>query len=212
MSIVVPTITAYDLHDYRKQMEQVMHFAKRIHIDLMDGIFAPTVSPDIDKLWLPPGVICDIHIMFQHPHKQIKKLLELSPNMIIVQAEANAESIKITVEGLKKTKVKAGVALLADSLVSSNRALIKRADHTLIFSGKLGYHGGSANLDLLEKVKQIKDINPEAEIGWDGGINAENIRQLSEGGIDVLNVGGAIQKTDDPEESYRSLCGLLVKH
>ena len=210
MSIIAPTITAYDLHEYRVQMERVLPFAKRIHVDLMDGIFAPTKSPDLDKLWLPPGVECDIHIMYQHPHKQMAKLLRMNPSTIIVQAEANKDSVRTVIEGLKKTRIKAGVGLLAATEVHEAAEFVKRADHTLIFSGKLGYHGGTADLGLLRKVADVKALNPAAEISWDGGISPENIRALSDGGIDVLNTGGAIQHAEDPEDSYMCMCGLLA--
>jgi len=78
-------------------------------------------------------------------------------------------------------------------------------DHVLVFSGNLGRHGGEADLGLLEKVRQIKAHHPEVEIGWDGGINDQNVKQLVEAGVEVLNVGGYIQKADDPEHAYATL-------
>jgi ribulose-phosphate 3-epimerase len=75
----------------------------------------------------------------------------------------------------------------------------------LVFSGNLGHHGGEADLGLLEKVRQIKVHHPEVEIGWDGGINDQNVKQLVEAGVEVLNVGGYIQKADYPERAYATL-------
>jgi pentose-5-phosphate-3-epimerase len=214
MSMIVPTITAYDIHEYRAQMEQAASFATRIHIDLMDGIFAPTKSPDIDKLWLPSGVVCDIHIMYQHPFHQLRKLLDLSPRLVIVQAEADKESVDEFIKHVRKTKVGVGISLLAETSPLNTRVseLIKKCQYVLIFSGHLGYQGSKADLSLLNKVEQIKQLNPKAEIGWDGGISKENILELVSAGIDVLNVGGAIQKTADPASSYAALKEILDKH
>lgn len=213
MSEIAPTITAYDVHEYRIQIERVVPFATRIHIDLMDGVFAPTKSPDISSLWLPEKIPCDVHLMYQHPHHQLRKLLHIDPRMVIVQAEASPSSVDEFIKHIKKTKVKVGVSLLAETQVNSPRvsALIKKADYVLIFSGHLGYHGGKADLDLLNKVSEIRSLHPKVEIGWDGGINADNVNELSAGGVDVLNIGGAIQKASNPEGAYKELYDLVAK-
>jgi pentose-5-phosphate-3-epimerase len=75
-------------------------------------------------------------------------------------------------------------------------------DHVLVFSGNLGHHGGEADLGLLDKVRSIREHHPEVEIGWDGGINDQNAKQLIDAGVDVLNVGGFIQKADNPKAAY----------
>jgi pentose-5-phosphate-3-epimerase len=59
-------------------------------------------------------------------------------------------------------------------------------------------------------VKQVQEHHPEAEIGWDGGINDHNAQQLVAAGVDVLNVGGFIQKSDDPAGAYEKLLNLLA--
>ena len=42
MAVICPTVTAVSEHDYKEQLLRLKPFAKRIHIDLMDGRFAPT--------------------------------------------------------------------------------------------------------------------------------------------------------------------------
>jgi ribulose-phosphate 3-epimerase len=110
---------------------------------------------------------------------------------------------------LHKHDIKTGLALLQDTPVEWAEQIMHSFDHVLIFSGHLGYHGGAADLKLLEKVHQIREHHPEVEIGWDGGINVDNAKQLLEAGVDVLNVGGFIQKSSDPESAYGTLKVLL---
>lgn len=207
---IAPTVTAYDTHEYRMQMDRITPFAKRIHIDLMDGVFAPTKSPDIDKLWLPKNISCDIHVMFQHPHRIVKKVAILKPSILIVQAEADLESVLDARAQLLGSTIRFGVSMLpeTDPLDPRYIELTKTSRYILIFSGHLGYHGGKADLSLLDKVDRIRSVNPRAEIGWDGGINKENIALLCKAGIEVLNVGGAIQKSKNPHKSYDELVAL----
>lgn len=169
----------------------------------MDGEFTETKSPSIDQIWFPEGVVCDVHLMYQRPVDALPKLIELKPHLVVVQAEADdAEAALLT---LKQAGIKAGVAILADTDVDQLGGIIEQADHVLVFSGHLGYHGGEADLSLLSKVAEIKARNPAAEVAWDGGINQDNAHQLVEAGVSVLNVGGFIQNAPDPAGAYAIL-------
>jgi len=64
----------------------------------------------------------------------------------------------------------------------------------------------------LEKVRLIRAIKPGVEIGWDGGVNVDNAFTLSQGGIDVLNVGSTIAKSADPVATYKTLVDEINKH
>ena len=69
----------------------------------------------------------------------------------------------------------------------------------------LGFHGGEADLSLLDKVREVRQLYPEVEIGWDGGINDSNAAQLIVAGVDVLNVGGYVHKAPSPNDAYATL-------
>jgi ribulose-phosphate 3-epimerase len=71
--------------------------------------------------------------------------------------------------------------------------------------------GGTASLMQLEKIRLIKAINPNVEIGWDGGVMADNAYSLVQGGVDVLNVGSAIQKAGDPQAAFAKLQQEIAK-
>jgi ribulose-phosphate 3-epimerase len=206
MSIICPTITAKESHQYRSQIELVSKFASRIHIDVADGIFASKLI-DPKRIWLPE-LISDIHLMYVRPQEILKKLVSLQPNMIIVHYEADCNLIEIA-DILKSHDIKFGVAILQQTDVSRLKDIAQFLDHVLIFSGHLGFFGGNLEINLIGKAKQIKDLDADIEIGWDGGINSSNIKLLSESGIDVMNVGGYIHKSISPALAYESLVSAL---
>lgn len=208
---VCPTITAYDLAEYRRQIHNVKHFAKRIHIDLMDGEFAPTLSPYLDDIWWPYELKADIHLMYERPMEYLDQLVKLKPNMVIIHNEVTVHHMHFSAE-LHKHDIKTGLAILADTPIDWAAQIMHSFDQVLIFSGNLGYHGGEADLGLLEKVRFVRKHHPDAEIAWDGGINDQNVKQLVEAGVNVLNVGGYIQKADNPEEHYQQLLEIAKKH
>jgi ribulose-phosphate 3-epimerase len=203
-SVICPTITAYNLHDYDKQMKRIVSLgAKRLHIDLMDGVFAPTKSPGLEQIWWPESVIADIHLMYQNPMVAIDQLIELKPKLVIIHEEAAVNHYEF-VQRIHYYNIDAGLALLADTSVSEAESLLC-FDHVLIFSGTLGRHGGQADLSLLEKVAAIRHHQPNVEIGWDGGVNDENAEAIIRGGVNVLNVGGFIHTARDPQSAYATL-------
>lgn len=185
-------------------MEQIQSFAERVHIDLMDGEFAPTQSPSLDSIWLPRGILGDIHVMYQNPMNSLSQLIALKPHMVIIHNEATVHHMHFAAE-LHKAGIQAGLAILQDTPAEYAYQIMHSFDHVLIFSGQLGHQGGIADVALLDKVKKVRQHHPDAEIGWDGGINQANARQLVDAGIDVLNVGGFIQRASDPSSAYATL-------
>ncbi len=205
MPIICPTITAETPEQYATQLKKVAGFAQRIQIDLTDGQFAEHKTVEPAEVWWPAGVAADIHLMYIDPLSAVERLVEHSPNLIIVHAEADTDFKKIT-KLCHQAEVGLGIALLPDTSAEEARPLIEPAEHVLIFSGNLGYQGGSrADLELIKKIEFIKSRRPEIEIGWDGGINDQNVSILSAGGVDVLNVGGFIQNSPDPERTFKAL-------
>jgi ribulose-phosphate 3-epimerase len=147
----------------------------------------------------------DLHVMFKRPFEHMPALLALGPQTIIVHAEAEG-NFPAFVSQVHQHGIEAGVALLHESPVDMIRPALELIDHVLIFSGNLGHQGGSeADIGLLEKVKAIKAIRPNIEIGWDGGVNDQNIKRLVEGGVEVVNVGGFIQHATDSKQAYETL-------
>lgn len=209
MSFICPTVTAFDINTYNQQLNLVAGFANRVHIDLMDGIFTPTKSPDISEIWIPKDIMVDIHIMYQNPGNVLAKLIELAPSLIILHAESDVDLPYVAAQ-LRDENIKCGVALLPATTVESIDYILPHVQHSLIFAGKLGYHGGQADIDQLKKVPELKKHNRYLEIGWDGGVNNHNCQLLAQNGVEVLNAGSAIHNAEDPKTSYKYLNHLIM--
>jgi len=209
MTEISPTVTATDIATFNAQCRLVSSFADRIHIDLMDGEFAPTHSPELNEIELPRGKTIDIHLMHKNPTLVINQLIELKPNLVIVHAETDTD-IPFIAARLREQGIKTGIALLPDTTPESVDYILPHVQHALVFGGHLGYHGGHADLTQLEKVGILKRLHPYLEIGWDGGANLENVEQIARAGIDVINVGSAIHKSDSPETTYATMKATLA--
>ncbi len=208
---IAPAVLAETTDQFKQMMEKIHQLADRVHIDISDGEFAPTFTINASEAWWPEGWHADLHAMVARPSEYVDQLIALKADLIIFHAEVEEDLLPV-IQKVKSAGMKAGIALQRSTVPSTVKALIEAVDHVMIFSGELGRYGGTASLMQLEKVHLIRAIKPELEIGWDGGVTLENAFGLTQGGVDVLNVGGTIAKSADPGATYSALVAEINKH
>lgn len=213
MKLIVPTVTAKDPHGYRSQMELVCSISDYVHIDLSSkDFFGADSLIDCDKIYLEDGITYSVHLMYTRPLECVKYLLGLKepPRMIILHVESEALEVLECIKIIKDAGVLLGLAILQNTKINDYSELITLSAQVLIFSGNLGKHGGTADLRLVDKIAQTIKIKSSIEIAWDGGVSLENIRELSEAGVDIFYVGGAIHKAEDPAAAIEELGRALA--
>ena len=203
----MPTITTDDPHEYREQMELITAYAEGVHVDFADGEFAPSKLLPIANGWRSDQLITHVHIMYKDPLKELRNIIKLSADLVILHAES--ENLTECLETLQENGNRTGVAILPETSVDVLAQISSLFDHVLVFGGHIGYQGGKEDLALLDKVKAIKQKYPDVEISWDGGVNGDNTRQISEAGVDILNVGGYLKKSKNAKKTYEELQSLV---
>lgn len=209
MAVVTPTITTADKHEYRSQMELIARYSEGVHLDFADGVFAPSELLHIEDAWRSDDLITHIHVMYQDPMSVIDEIIALEADLVILHLES--DNVMEALQTLRENGTRTGIALLPESSINDieEASLDGLFDHVLVFGGHLGFQGGKADLSHLEKVQAVKNRFHDIEIGWDGGVNDQNIKQIVEAGVDVVNVGGFIKNAEKPQRAYESLVNLL---
>ena len=208
---IVPTILTDNKQDYRSLVEKINVFTRRVQIDVTDGIFAPAQTLDVTNVWWPKNWQADLHLMAVKPSDHLDTILKLNPSLCIFHAEAK-EDLLPSFEILKQAGIKTGVALMQSTFPGSVKQYIEAADHVLIFASKLGTQGSPADMMQMEKIPLIRNMKPEVEISWDGGANMANVRALAHADLDVINVGSAIVKSDNPAQAFQELVAEIDKN
>ena len=203
-TVIAPAILAADKNQFVAFVAAYQGFAKRVQIDIIDGQLAPTLTLPETEAVAPADWQVDYHMIVARPSEHMQNILALKPNLCIFHAECGEDLLPLFAQ-LKNAGIKAGVALMKQTFPATFRGAIEAADHVLIFAGELGRQGSPADLLQTEKVGLIKAINPNVEIGWDGGANMKNVRALAHSGIDVINVGAAIAGAPNPAQMYQDL-------
>ncbi|MEI6228732.1 MAG: hypothetical protein WCP11_01770 [Candidatus Saccharibacteria bacterium] len=210
MSIIVPSIMATTPDQLKASVEKFQPLVTHIHLDVSDGQFASTTLLAPEQLWWPRGWMADIHAMVKNPIDYVDRLIALKPDLIIFHAETGVDLLPIF-DRIKHAGIRAGIALLKPTVPSDVAGFINAADHVLVFSGDLGHYGGTASLMQLEKIRLIRAINPKVEIGWDGGVAIDNVFTLTQGGVNILNAGGVLDKAINVSGVYAELTKEITK-
>lgn len=212
--LIVPTITTDNPSVYEQRINQFAKFARRIHIDVTDGVFATSRTLNLNQLyWVTayksPAI--DLHLMLESPITWLDMIVSLKPDKVIVHAESDnaGGALPRMFAHLRKFGIKCGLALLPATQPDDVADLVKIADSILIFGGHLGYQGGEADLSQLSKIESIRSLNSQALIEWDGGANKSNVIQLAESGIQQINVGSAISGAENPRDAFNELMELV---
>lgn len=207
MASVAPTILAETPEDYSARIERIKSFAKRIHVDVCDGVFIESRTIGLTQIYDIDGVPMDLHLMMDHPEGQVENIISLQPNLVIIHFEAQVDC-QAFFNQLHEMGIHVGLAIKPETSVEQVAHLLPGIHHLLVFTGKLGHNGGEFQADCLEKIAQARAINPELEIAVDGGINEETAHLAIEAGANLLDVGSCIHESSDPEGSFIALQAL----
>lgn len=207
---IAPTILTDSPDEFQAAVVAINEFTNQVQIDITDGEFAPSRTIGLDHVFWPDNWQVDIHMMVKNPSRYVDKLILMKPHLVIFHAEVE-EDLRPTFDKMRQAGIKVGLALLRQTVPEHKADLITLADHVLIFAGDLGKMGGQANLLQIQKVRLIRAISPNVEIGWDGGANIDNLMMIIQAGVDVINVGSAISLAANPAEAYKAMVELTTR-
>ena len=203
MYILAPSILAADFGNLRKEIETVSEAgAQYIHIDVMDGMFVPSISfgmPVIQSVRSCTDKVFDVHMMVEEPGRYAADLKAAGADLLCVHQEA-CRHLDRTINQIKETGARAAVALNPATPVETLSCILKEADMFLIMSVNPGFGGQKFIPYTLEKIKKLRGVLNEAglttDIEVDGGVNAANVREVLDAGANVIVAGSAVFKND----------------
>src|SRR5690242_13104152 len=107
MSEIAPALLAENADSYKAQAQKLHEFAKRVHIDMTDGEFAPVFTVTENELWWPSEWQVDIHAMVARPSEHVQALIALKPSLIIFHVEIKEDLLPL-LQHVKQSGIQAG--------------------------------------------------------------------------------------------------------
>jgi ribulose-phosphate 3-epimerase len=214
--LLCPSILSADFSRLSEDIKEVEAAgADVIHCDIMDGHFVPNITfgPDmVARINQITELPLDVHLMIESAEKYIKNFCDAGADYISVHYENNVHLHRL-IGFIKSLSVKAGVVINPATPVNLLSDIIIDADFVLVMSVNPGFGGQKYIENSLGKVKELKQLiekkNPGCAIEIDGGIGEENIKMLSDSGVDMFVCGASIFKAKDKKEKTRKLKELI---
>lgn len=176
--------------------------ADYFHVDIMDGHFVPNISfgpmvmQSIRKLTTKPF---DVHLMIAPVDPYISAFARAGADSITVHAEAGPH-LQRSLQAIKAEGKRTGVAINPATPLAAVEHILDDIDLLLVMSINPGFGGQAFIPHAMEKIRQANALigNRPIELEVDGGVSADNARELADAGINVFVAGTAILSGNDP--------------
>ena len=201
---ISPSILSADFSQLGAEIKRLEEGgADLIHVDVMDGHFVPnlTIGPPIIKaLKKNCSIKFDVHLMISPVHKYIEAYSEAGADIITIHPEAT-DNLSESISKIRKLKKKVGVSLNPETKVDIIKDYLDHIDLVLIMSVNPGFGGQKFMPEVLDKIKELKQIQKDQNIDFDneidGGINFENSKIAIRAGANILVSGTTIFKSNN---------------
>jgi ribulose-phosphate 3-epimerase len=209
---IAPSLIAADFGHLANQIfEAEQGGADWIHLDVMDGHFVPNITfgpllvRSVRKYTKLP---LDVHLMVEDADKFIASFHAAGADFITVHQESCSHLYQ-TIQTIKESGSKAGVALNPATQVDTLKGIIEEIDLVLIMTVEPGFGGQPFILNTLQKIQEMRDMitlsKKEIFLEVDGGIDRDTAADVIDAGANVLVAGTSIFKADSIQAAILSL-------
>ena len=183
MYILAPSLLAADFTKLGEQIKETERCgAQFLHIDVMDGIFVPSISfgmPLIESIRPATKQFFDVHLMIVEPERYIQEFVDCGADGITFHLEATKNPQKV-IDQIHKAGVKAGISIKPGTPLEEVYPYLSQADMVLIMSVEPGFGGQSFLPEAYGRIRKTREYLDRhqlaARLEVDGGIGKKNVQ------------------------------------
>lgn len=182
---VIPGPGTKDLNwqEIERKIELVKPFVKTIHVDVVDGKFAPNTTFSDPKPFAKytKELLFEVHFMTENPISYLKSFADAGFKRFIGQVEKMPDQAEFVAQGQILGEV--GLAVDGPTDLSMIKVPYEDLDCILIMTIKAGQSGQMFNPEYLNKARTLRQAQGQSlAIEIDGGINDRTIIQAKNAG------------------------------
>jgi len=215
MERIIPAIIPQSLDHVRDMLDMVVPPAREIQIDIVDGKFVPFTSwpyRSSGSVMLlrefTDSTIVEVDLMIHMPEKAIPLYIQAGVQKVVVHLETIHDFDEI-LKHRDSLGFELGFAISNTTPLEMLTSTCSNAEYVQLMGiHDIGSQGQPFDIEVLERIKKLKEKFPELIISIDGSVNAETLPLLIEAGADRFVAGSAIFGNDNPAQAYANLSAL----
>lgn len=207
MYILAPSLLAADFTKLGEQIKETEESgAEYLHIDVMDGMFVPSISfgmPLIESIRPASKQFFDVHLMIMEPERYIEEFVRCGADGITFHLEA-VKDPQAVIEQIHKCGAQAGISIKPGTSLETVYPYVDQVEMVLLMSVEPGFGGQSFIPEAYDRIRMLRQYIDQHEyktkIEVDGGVGKRNVREVIAAGADVFVAGsGVFRKNSIPD-------------
>jgi ribulose-phosphate 3-epimerase len=215
---IAPSILASNFAKLGEEVRMVeAGGADVIHVDVMDGHFVPNISigiPVVASLRQATRLPLDVHLMIESPEMYIAEFVRAGADRVLVHQEATVH-LNRALAMIREHGAQAGAAINPSTPVAMLTEVLDKLDTVLVMSVNPGFGGQKFIPGTIEKIRQLNQwrtrYNASFRIEVDGGVDLENLTELTQAGANTFVAGTSIFHQLDAAAATRRLRKLATE-
>ena len=208
MNYLAPSILSADFCELGRQIEEIGNAgAQYVHIDVMDGVFVPSISfgmPIVSCVRPRTDLFLDVHMMVTKPERYVEEFVKCGADSVTIHVEA-CDCIEDTLKKIRSLGAKAGLAINPGTPVAELLPYMDMVDMVLVMTVNPGFGGQAYIPECTDKIREVRAIIDErglnVNLEIDGGVNIDNLQMNLDAGANVIVAGSAVFKGDIAEKT-----------
>jgi len=202
---VIPAILEQDPAETKRKLELLKGSTEWVQVDIMDGKFVEGITHKVREI--PEGAKnfkLEIHLMVERPEEHLAECKAVGANRVFFHLHG-AENPARVLRAMEAYEFERGISLNPETGTGELAPYVADLHAVLLLSVHPGLQGREFLPSVLDKIKEVRALNPLLLVGMDGGIGEGNIRQVFGAGADYVAVGSGIWRSSNPQETLKTL-------